>query len=53
MPITRTQIITNLIIDPSYKGVMEVWFFNDVDDNDFKMMIIVVDENSIRFYMGH
>ena len=34
---------TNLIIDPSYKGVMEVWFFNDVDDNEFKMIIIVVD----------
>ena len=34
---------TNLIIDPSYKGVMEVTFYNDVDDNDFKMIIIVVD----------
>lgn len=34
---------TYLNIEPLYNGVMEVWFFNDVDDTDFKMIIIVVD----------
>lgn len=34
---------TYLNIEPLYNGVMEVWFFNDVDDTNFKMIIIVVD----------
>lgn len=34
---------TNLLITPSNNGVMEVIFYNDIDDNDFKMIIIVVD----------